>query len=290
MSNEFSFETASAESSESSLEQLLDRLEAQSETAGISGEDEYEVYSEGSPGMEQERGGFRGGFQRPVRRPMIATRGWRLGWGRPAWRYARAYWTDDVQRMLWAQRCLAQLSGLWVPQTGVSDEPTRRAIARFQAEEQLPATGILDDQTFGALSAVCSPPNDPALLEQEWENPPGPSSRPEPVLEGPRIFFKRDSIEIRQDATNSMVHVVHAFEQIRSFLGGNPSRHVTLHGFASAEGNRTHNLDLSRRRAEQIRRTMIELGIPASQISAVGDGSRTANGPEFNRAVAIEFR
>lgn len=290
MSNEFSFETTSAESGESSLEQLLDRLEAQSEAAELSGEDEYEVYSEGSPAMEQERGGFRGGFQRSVRRPAIATRGWRLGWGRPGWRDARAYWTDDVQRMPWAQRCLAQLIGPWVPQTGVSDEPTRRAIARFQAQEQLPATGVLDDQTFAALSEACSQANDPALSEQEWENPPGPSSRPEPVLDGPRIFFKRDSIEIRQDATNSMVHVVHAFEQIRSFLSGNPSRHVTLHGFASAEGDRGHNLDLSRRRAEQIRRTMIELGIPAGQISAVGDGSRTANGPEFNRAVAIEFR
>jgi outer membrane protein OmpA-like peptidoglycan-associated protein len=299
MSDEFNFETASARTGEATLEQLLDRLEAQGEGGELPGEGTgYEVYPEGNPTLEQERGRFRPSIQRGVRRrpPAIAVRGRRLGWGLPARRFNRysvPYWPDESQRTLWAQACLAQLVGPWVPQTGVVDEGTRQAITTFQTPEQLPVTGLLDNETVAALEQACSEANDRGAFEQEWENPPGqPQTRTEPVLEGPRIFFKRDSIEIRQDAsTDSMVHFVDALQQIQSFLKRRgASGHVTLHGFASAEGNPSHNLGLSRRRAERIRHAMVELGIPENQISAVGDGSRNANGPEFNRAVAIEFR
>ncbi|HVI79018.1 MAG TPA: OmpA family protein, partial [Candidatus Acidoferrum sp.] len=203
------------------------------------------------------------------------------------------YGAPATQRTLWAQGCLAKLVGSWVPQTGVLDEGTRRAIATFQQHNRLPVTGFLNNETSHALGQACSETNDPVTFEQEWENPPVQTqARTEPVLEGPRIFFKRDSIEVRQDASvNSMVHLVHAFQRIQSFLKRRgASGHVTLHGFASSEGDPRHNVDLSRQRAERIRRTLIELGIPENQISAVGDGVRTANGPEFNRAVAIEFR
>lgn len=298
MSNEFSSETASAETREATLEQLLDRLEAQGEGGIPSESTGYEVYSEGNPTLEQERGGFRPSFQRGVRRrsPAVAVRSIRLGWGRPARRFNRyrvPYGPEDSQRMLWAQACLAQLVGPWVPQTGVLDEVTRQAITAFQTQAQLPVTSFLDNETVAALAQACSEVSDRGAFEQEWENPPRqPQTRTEPMLEGPRIFFKRDSIEIRQDASaDSMVHFVHAFQQIQSFLKRRgASSHVTLHGFASAEGNPRHNLDLSRRRAERVRHAMVELGIPENQISAVGDGVRTANGPEFNRAVAIEFR
>jgi peptidoglycan hydrolase-like protein with peptidoglycan-binding domain len=55
----------------------------------------------------------------------------------------------------WAQTCLAQIVGDWVPQDGVMNPETRRAIGMFQSQQQLPATGSLDEQTLNALQAAC---------------------------------------------------------------------------------------------------------------------------------------
>lgn len=56
----------------------------------------------------------------------------------------------------WAQSCLAQILGDWVPQDGTMDPPTRRAIQTFQAQQQLPPTGALDEATMSALQAACA--------------------------------------------------------------------------------------------------------------------------------------
>jgi len=55
----------------------------------------------------------------------------------------------------WAQACLAQLIGPWVPQDGIIGPGTRQAIAQFQGQQQLPPTGVLDDTTLEALQAAC---------------------------------------------------------------------------------------------------------------------------------------
>lgn len=56
----------------------------------------------------------------------------------------------------WAQACLSQIIGDWVPQDGRLDHKTRRAIRMFQMQQQLPATGDLDEQTYSALQQACS--------------------------------------------------------------------------------------------------------------------------------------
>jgi hypothetical protein len=57
----------------------------------------------------------------------------------------------------WAQSCLAQLVGPWVPQDGILSPTTQQAITQFQTMQQLPPTGALDDDTVGALQAACNP-------------------------------------------------------------------------------------------------------------------------------------
>jgi peptidoglycan hydrolase-like protein with peptidoglycan-binding domain len=44
-----------------------------------------------------------------------------------------------------------------VPQNGILGPRTRRAIAAFQTEQQLAATGVLDNDTIAALQAACAP-------------------------------------------------------------------------------------------------------------------------------------
>jgi hypothetical protein len=57
----------------------------------------------------------------------------------------------------WAQNCLSQAGDQSVPQNGILGPATRRAISAFQQQQQLAATGVLDNQTIAALQAACSP-------------------------------------------------------------------------------------------------------------------------------------
>ena len=129
----------------------------------------------------------------------------------------------------------------------------------------------------------------------ESEGPPGrsPSVPSVPPIGDIAIFFKRDSTEIRQDSTtDSVVHVLDAFKEISEFVSRKgPKARVILHGFASAEGNPAHNRDLSQRRADRIKKLMVEAGIPDAQIVATGHGAVNLFAQaEFNRCVTIELR
>jgi len=61
------------------------------------------------------------------------------------------------QWIQWAQSCLAQAVGPWVPQDGNMGPATRKAISIFQQKQQLPPSGMLDAATVTALQAACSP-------------------------------------------------------------------------------------------------------------------------------------
>jgi hypothetical protein len=76
---------------------------------------------------------------------------WRTGWG-------SYYGAEpvDPQLVLWAQSCLTQSIGSWVPQTGTLGPATRRALRLFQSQQQLPPTGALDADTVTALKKASS--------------------------------------------------------------------------------------------------------------------------------------
>jgi peptidoglycan hydrolase-like protein with peptidoglycan-binding domain len=84
-----------------------------------------------------------------------------------------------------------------VPQDGIVGPGTQQAIAQFQMQQQLPSTGMLDDNTVGALQAACSaqqaapdatppppaPPQPPPALRQAAPQPPSPRQRaPNPPI------------------------------------------------------------------------------------------------------------
>ena len=53
-----------------------------------------------------------------------------------------------------------------------------------------------------------------------------------------------------------------------------PRSVITVEGFADPAGSMAHNLDLSRRRAENVRTMLGSMGVAESQVRAVGYGSR----------------
>lgn len=79
----------------------------------------------------------------------------RFGWG--SWPYTPE--TADIQLVSWAQSCLAQAIGSWVPQSGALGPATRRAVQMFQSQQGLPASGALDNDTIVALGRTCTGPS-----------------------------------------------------------------------------------------------------------------------------------
>ena len=73
-----------------------------------------------------------------------------------------------------AQSCLAKILGPAVPQSGVMDGRTRRAVRIFQEKNQLPPTGLLDDATLKALQSACLAPGAGAPEPAPAGEPPAP--------------------------------------------------------------------------------------------------------------------
>ena len=57
-------------------------------------------------------------------------------------------------------------------------------------------------------------------------------------------------------------------------LSGLAYSHIEVHGYTDRLGTARHNAALSRQRAETVRGMLIQRGVPAERISAVGRGSR----------------
>jgi OmpA-OmpF porin, OOP family len=64
-----------------------------------------------------------------------------------------------------------------------------------------------------------------------------------------------------------------ALQSLATLLIGHPQTTVTLTGETSSEGSASANLVLSRNRAAAVKTVLVQLGVPAGQITTVGDGS-----------------
>ena len=71
-------------------------------------------------------------------------------WGRRDWGFR-----FRGEQIAWAQSCLTQVLGPWVVQDGVFGPATQGALRTFQEQQQLPPTGLLDENTVNALQAAC---------------------------------------------------------------------------------------------------------------------------------------
>jgi outer membrane protein OmpA-like peptidoglycan-associated protein len=109
----------------------------------------------------------------------------------------------------------------------------------------------------------------------------------------PAVFFQFDSIEFRKDAEagDSMVHFLDALAQIQEhFKKYGAKAHLTVHGFASPDGDDGHNQTLSQQRADRVKELLVAAGIPEGQITAVGHGvgNLFPSAPTLNRCVVFE--
>lgn len=102
------------------------------------------------------------------------------------------------------------------------------------------------------------------------------------------VNFDVDSDRLRADAEPALHEVLTALER-------RPAVSITIEGHTDSDATDEYNLDLSNRRTETVRAWLVEHGIDAARLTAVGKGesepvadNETAAGKAANRRVEIE--
>jgi len=101
------------------------------------------------------------------------------------------------------------------------------------------------------------------------------------------VLFDTGKAQLKSGATRSI-------EQIASFLKENPDRHVQVEGFTDSQGPDEFNLELSQSRADAVAMAIIQRGIDAQRVRALGYGegfpvasNANAGSRQLNRRVEI---
>ncbi|MEZ4918359.1 MAG: OmpA family protein [Saprospiraceae bacterium] len=105
----------------------------------------------------------------------------------------------------------------------------------------------------------------------------------------PNITFTSGSYSISEVNDSNMVYIV-------NYLNDFPSVKIRVEGHTDSDGGAQFNLDLSRKRAESVKKWLIDQGIQVERISTIGygksrpiRGGSTAEEKAVNRRVEIQF-
>jgi outer membrane protein OmpA-like peptidoglycan-associated protein len=94
------------------------------------------------------------------------------------------------------------------------------------------------------------------------------------------LLFKTDSATLKSGATDHLA-------ELGDVLARYPEDHIEVMGFTDSTGSAEHNQDLSMRRAEAVRRTLVQRGVSEKQALAIGRGETepvATNGTPHGRA------
>lgn len=101
------------------------------------------------------------------------------------------------------------------------------------------------------------------------------------------VLFDTGKSDLKPGATRPI-------EQIATFLNENPERHVQIEGFTDSQGTDDYNQHLSQRRADAVAQAIIQRGIDAQRVRALGYGEEfpkasnsSAGSRQLNRRVEI---
>jgi peptidoglycan-associated lipoprotein len=103
------------------------------------------------------------------------------------------------------------------------------------------------------------------------------------VLAKRSVYFDLDSFEVKPEY-RSLVEA-HA-----AFLRKNPGRKVVVEGNTDERGSREYNLSLGQKRAEAVKRMLVLLGVPESQLEAVSFGEEKPKAQGKDDAAYAENR
>jgi peptidoglycan-associated lipoprotein len=157
------------------------------------------------------------------------------------------------------------------------------------------------------LAAACATPTPPAPRsappEKSPEAPPPPPPPPPPApaaavpaeppmqafermrggLTSTRVYFDFNKSEVRSDQNA-------AITDNAKLAGAFSNDYVTLQGKTDERGSREYNLALGQRRANAVKRLLVQLGIPASHIRTISLGREKPRTPCRNETCWQESR
>ena len=101
------------------------------------------------------------------------------------------------------------------------------------------------------------------------------------------VLFDTGKAQLKTGAERSI-------EQIAAFLKENPDRRVQVEGFTDSQGADDYNLELSQSRADSVAMAIIQRGVDAQRVRALGYGegypvasNANAGSRQLNRRVEI---
>jgi outer membrane protein OmpA-like peptidoglycan-associated protein len=107
------------------------------------------------------------------------------------------------------------------------------------------------------------------------------------VLPSGDVLFDTGQSQLKAGATRPI-------EQIAAFLAENPERKVQIEGFTDSQGSNEYNQQLSQRRADAVAQAIIQRGVDAPRVRAMGYGEEfpkasndSAGSRQLNRRVEI---
>ena len=151
----------------------------------------------------------------------------------------------------------------------------------------------LDNDKDGIPDSLDKCPNEPETVNGYKDDDGCPDEKPAPVIKkGARIILKGVYFESGSASLLSDSYAV--LDTVYESLAQNPEVEVEIRGYTDSIGSRAFNLRLSQKRADAVRQYLINRGIDAKRIRAIGFGedypiasNRTARGRSENRR--IEF-
>lgn len=101
------------------------------------------------------------------------------------------------------------------------------------------------------------------------------------------VLFDTDHAQLKSGGERSV-------GKLADFMNRYPERQVLIEGFTDSTGSDSHNQDLSERRAEAVRDSLLRRGIGSQRLSTLGHGEEnpianngTASGRQMNRRVEV---
>jgi peptidoglycan-associated lipoprotein len=145
-------------------------------------------------------------------------------------------------------------------QSSNSDDMLRRQQEDLKNELQAEERRLLEEQK------AVSPQDSSAEVNDDLSNPKSQLNEPGSLLAQRSIYYTFDSFEVQAEYKPIL-------EAHSKFLAENPGVKVRIEGNCDDRGSREYNLALGQSRAEQIRKSMLLLGVSSDQVEVVSLGA-----------------
>ncbi|MGH6718340.1 MAG: OmpA family protein [Alphaproteobacteria bacterium] len=150
-----------------------------------------------------------------------------------------------------------------------TEEANMRTSTGINVDVDYDSHTVLAGLRFSLTPPAPPPPPEPAPAPAAAETPPPPTPPPAPEPEpipGPYlVFFDWDKSDIRPDALAILEEAAANFQKFGI-------ARIVVTGHADRSGPDAYNLNLSKRRADAVKATLLTLGVPDAQITGYWKG------------------